>query len=106
MRSRAIATDRRASRFIRDGTTFDGMQLAKRLGDESIQFILGKQPPGQFPPGWDVGLLGMCVGERREMYVPPILGYGSKGFPRAGVPPDATIVYDIELLSINADARL
>ena len=81
------------------------MQLAKRLGDESIQFILGKQPPGQFPPGWDVGLLGMCVGERREIDVPPALGYGPSGLVKKGkqiVPPNARLLYDVELIAINA----
>ena len=52
------------------GTVFDGMQLAARYADDSIQFVLGKQPAGQFPPSWDLGLVGMCVGERRQLDVP------------------------------------
>ena len=39
------------------------MQLADRFGDDTIQFVLGRQPAGQFPPSWDVGLVGICVGE-------------------------------------------
>ena len=54
------------------GTVFDGMQLAARYADDSIQFVLGKQPAGQFPPSWDLGLVGMCVGERRQLDVPPV----------------------------------
>lgn len=57
--------------------------------------------PGQFPPGWDVGLVGMCVGERRRLVVPPVLAYGSAGLPRRGIPPDATLQYDITLVSLN-----
>ena len=57
---------------LEDGSVFDGMKLADRLGDDSIQFVLGRQPAGQFPPSWDVGLTGMCVGERREIDVPPV----------------------------------
>lgn len=51
--------------------------------------------------GWDVGLKGMCVGERRRVTVPPVLAYGSKGAPRRGVPPDATLQYDVTLISMN-----
>ena len=63
---------RYAGRLAADGTVFDGMQLAARNADDSIQFVLGKQPAGQFPPSWDLGLVGMCVGERREIDVPPV----------------------------------
>ena len=87
---------------LADGTVFDGMQLADRLMDDSIQFVLGRQPAGQFPPSWDVGLVGMCVGERREIDVPPVLGFGPKGLPKRGVPPNARLLYDVELLAINA----
>jgi len=87
---------------LADGTVFDGMELGSRLGDDSIQFVLGRQPAGQFPPAWDVGLVGMCVGERRELDVPPVLGYGAKGLPKRGVPPNARLLYDVELLAINA----
>ena len=90
---------------LEDGTVFDGMKLADRFGDDSIQFVLGRQPAGQFPPSWDVGLLGMCVNERREIDVPPALGFGPKGLVKKGkqiVPPDARIFYDVELIAINA----
>ena len=81
---------------LEDGTVFDGMELAARFADDSIQFVLGKQPAGQFPPSWDVGLVGMCVGERRELDVPPVLGFGPKGLPKRGVPPNARLLYDVE----------
>jgi len=38
--------------------------------------------------------------------VPPVLGYGEKGLPKRGVPPNARLVYEIELLSINADSSV
>lgn len=84
-----------------DGTVFDGMELGRRFADDSLQFILGKQPAGQFPPAWDFGLVGMCVGERREIDVPPVLGFGSKGLPKRGIPPNSRLLYDIELLAID-----
>ncbi|KAL1507401.1 hypothetical protein AB1Y20_008243 [Prymnesium parvum] len=91
---------------LADGTVFDGMELANRFADDSIQFVLGRQPAGQFPPAWDVGLVGMCNGERRQLDVPPVLGFGKKGLPKRGVPPDARLIYEIELLSINADSSI
>ena len=90
---------------LADGTVFDGMRLADRFGDDSIQFVLGKQPAGQFPPSWDVGLQGICVGERREIDVPPVLGFGPTGLVKKGVqlvPPNARVIYDVEAVAINA----
>jgi FKBP-type peptidyl-prolyl cis-trans isomerase len=52
---------------------------------------------------WDVGLLGMCTGEAREVVVPPALAYGRAGLPRRGVPPNATLAYEVELVSVNSN---
>jgi FK506-binding protein 2 len=88
---------------IFDGSAvkINGEGIAGRGNDVSMFFVLGKQPFGQFPPGWDVGLEGMCVGERRRLLIPPSLGYGSTGLPRRGIPPNATLQYDITLVSLN-----
>lgn len=90
------------------GAVFDGSAIKingeaipGRGNDVTLYFVLGKQPFGQFPPGWDAGLEGMCVGERRRLIIPPVLAYGSTGVPRRGIPPDATLQYDITLISIN-----
>ena len=79
----------------------DGKAIPGRGNDVSLFFVLGKQPFGQFPSGWDVGLQGICVGERRRLIIPPVLAYGSTGVPRRGIPPNATLQYDITLVSIN-----
>jgi FK506-binding protein 2 len=86
-----------------DGSTvmIDGRGIPGRGNDVSIYFVLGKQPFGQFPPGWDVGLQGICVGERRRLIIPPVLAYGREGIPRRGIPPNATLQYDVTLLSLN-----
>ena len=59
--------------IVETGAIFDGSAvkingeaIPGRGNDISVFFVLGKQPFGQFPPGWDVGLEGMCVGERRR----------------------------------------
>ncbi|CAJ1940236.1 unnamed protein product [Cylindrotheca closterium] len=79
----------------------NGKGIPGRADDVSIFFVLGKQPFGQFPSGWDVGLEGMCVGERRRLIVPPVLAYGEAGLPRRGIPPNATLQYDVTVVSIN-----
>lgn len=79
----------------------NGREVVGRAGDKTLYFVLGKQPKGQFPPGWDLLLTGMCVGESRVISVPPLLGYGAQGMPRRGVPPNATLLYDVKLIGVN-----
>ena len=92
------------------GQVFDGTQIkvngrdVLRGGDNSLFFVLGQQPVGQFPPAWDASLGGMCAGEERSVLVPPSLGYGAKGLPRRGIPPNASLKYEVRLISINGDA--
>mmetsp|Transcript_1375 Transcript_1375/g.1850 ORF Transcript_1375/g.1850 Transcript_1375/m.1850 type:complete len:410 (+) Transcript_1375:208-1437(+) len=94
--------------IVESGEVFDGSSIAingkgipGRGNDVTLYFVLGKQPFGQFPPGWDVGLQGICVGERRRLIIPPVLAYGSTGVPRRNIPPNATLQYDVTLVSVN-----
>lgn len=63
-----------------------------------FQFTLGA---GQVIEGWDQGMLGMKVGEVRKLTIPASLGYGSRGAGGGVIPPNATLVFEVELLSID-----
>lgn len=78
---------------LADGTKFD----ASRDHGQPFQFQLGA---GQVIAGWDEGLVGMKVGGKRQLTIPPELGYGKSGSPPV-IPPNATLVFEIELLEIN-----
>jgi FKBP-type peptidyl-prolyl cis-trans isomerase len=75
-----------------DGTKFDS-SLDRR---KPIAFRIGD---GTMIAGWDEGVQGMRVGGKRKLIVPPSLAYGSNG--RQGIPPDATLVFEIELLDLR-----
>ena len=58
----------------------------------------------QRPPvikGWDQGLGGMCIFEKRKLTVPADLAYGTAGLKGMGIPPNATLEFDVELLDFE-----
>jgi FKBP-type peptidyl-prolyl cis-trans isomerase len=76
--------------WLADGKKFDS---SKDHG-QPFSFALGR---GQVIQGWDEGVVGMKVGGRRKLTIPPEMGYGKQGFPGA-IPPDSTLVFEVELL--------
>lgn len=79
--------------WLTDGTKFDSSVDR----DEPFSFVLGA---GQVIAGWDQGVAGMRVGDKARLTIPPELAYGAQGYPGA-IPPDATLVFEVELLSIS-----
>src|SRR5215510_179959 len=79
--------------WLTNGTKFDS---SKDRGDPFV-FDLGA---GRVIKGWDEGVQGMKVGGTRKLTIPPELGYGARG---AGgvIPPNATLVFEVELLGVD-----
>ena len=69
----------------------------------SIYYVLGQRngPPGKFPPGWDLTLRGMVVGEKRRVTLPSTLAYDRAGSKDGKIPPFATVVYTVKLVSLT-----
>lgn len=76
------------------GTQFDSSLTA---GRSPFAFVVGG---GQVIAGWDRGVVGMRVGGTRRLIIPPELGYGSAG-SGSTIPPNSTLVFDIDLLSVQ-----
>ena len=79
--------------WLTDGTRFD----SSLLRDRAFQFVVGS---GGVIAGWDEGVAGMAVGGKRQLVIPPDLGYGDAG---AGgvIPGGATLVFEVELISVG-----
>lgn len=78
---------------LENGTKFDSSVDRKK----PFSFIIGI---GQVIKGWDEGVMGMKVGGKRKLVIPANLGYGARG---AGgvIPPNATLLFDVELLDVQ-----
>jgi hypothetical protein len=83
---------------LQDGTEFDS---SAKHGGEPIDFILGRK---MVIPGWEEGVAGMQVGEKRVLTIPPALAYGEAG---AGgvIPPNATLTFDVELVGLKRPSQ-
>lgn len=81
------------SGWLIDGTLFD----SSRDRVTPFIFTIGE---GQVIRGWDEGVRGMRVGGERKLVVPPNLAYGPQGRP-GSIPPNATLVFDVELIAVN-----
>lgn len=79
---------------LMNGTKFDS---SYDHGGDPFKFTIGQS---QVIKGWDQGVPGMKVGGKRRLKIPPDLGYGANGSP-PNIPPNAGLIFDIELVSID-----
>src|SRR5471032_1093749 len=77
------------------GKMFDTSRVP---GREPIEFPLGG---GKVIKGWEQGVVGMKVGGKRTLIIPPELAYGAKGAPGGDIPPNSALIFEVELLSVD-----
>lgn len=82
--------------WLEDGTRFD----SSLLQGQPVPFILGAQ---QVIPGWDEGFVDMKVGGKRQLVIPPELAFGEAGAGGGVIPPNATLIFEMELLEAAAN---
>ena len=81
-----------------DGTVFD---TSRKGFNQPFSFQIGV---GSVIKGWDVGIAKMSMGEKAELTIEPSHGYGKRGAPPT-IPGDATLVFEVELLSVSGTPR-
>ena len=80
--------------MLPDGKVFDA---SKNHGDQGFTFTLGG---GQVIKGWDMGVVGMKVGGKRQLIIPADMAYGANVIPGV-IPPNATLIFEVELISVG-----
>jgi hypothetical protein len=93
----AVAQNGQRVRVHYTGTFTNGSTFDSSVGGQPFVFTLGG---GQVIRGWDQGLAGMRVGGKRKLVIPPALAYGAAGVPPR-IPPNSTLVFEVELLGIE-----
>jgi FKBP-type peptidyl-prolyl cis-trans isomerase len=79
--------------WLTNGKKFDSSHDRR----QPFSFKLGA---GQVIAGWDQGVAGMNIGQKRKLHIPPDLGYGARGAGNV-IPPNAELIFEVELLKIR-----
>jgi FKBP-type peptidyl-prolyl cis-trans isomerase len=80
--------------WLTNGKKFDSSVDA----GQPFDFRIGN---GEVIKGWEEGVAGMKVGGKRQLRIPPALGYGAEGTPGGPIPPNANLIFDIQLLGVQ-----
>ncbi len=80
------------------GWLTNGKQFDSSVGKRPFEFMLGA---GQVIKGWDEGVAGMKIGGKRQLKIPAALAYGSRGVGNGLIPPNSTLVFDVQLLGVD-----
>ncbi|XP_063808785.1 peptidyl-prolyl cis-trans isomerase FKBP11 [Pseudophryne corroboree] len=83
------------------GRLDDGHVIDSSLSRDPLVVVLGKK---QVIPGLEKSLLGMCVGEKRKVIIPPHMAYGKRGFPPS-IPGDAVLQFETEVISLSKPSQ-
>jgi peptidylprolyl isomerase len=106
-----IEVDHQTEPLVTQANDFVGVHYTGKLQSNGQKFDSSFDHPNQEPiwfqlgahrviPGWDEGLLGMKIGDKRQLIIPPNLAYGERGTPGGPIPPNATLVFDVELVGV------
>jgi FKBP-type peptidyl-prolyl cis-trans isomerase len=79
------------------GWLTSGKKFDSSVGGKPFDFRIGN---GDVIKGWEEGVTGMKIGGKRQLKIPPDLAYGKDGYPGA-IPPNATLIFDIQLIGIQ-----
>ena len=80
--------------WLTNGKKFDSSVDA----GQPFDFTIGN---GEVIKGWEEGVAGMRVGGKRQLHIPPALGYGAEGTPGGPIPPNANLIFDVQLLGVQ-----
>jgi FKBP-type peptidyl-prolyl cis-trans isomerase len=82
---------------LENGTIFDSNTLPEFRHTEPFEFTLGR---GEVIQGWDEGLVGMKIGDKKTLVIPPEKGYGNRAVGDA-IPANSTLIFEVELVGIK-----